>query len=280
MYPGSLSRVLAGRQKLGRLHAEHLAGVLGYDVQHVLEAAGRVEPVPAERPGPPWRHIIDEALAARQITISEFADTAGISRTAVYDVLRGARNLTPLIARHLVEQLDVDLPTLLRAIGVDIVDGLAGQLLLQRWRRGWSRAQLRCMAGTTEVMIAKIEQGVMPRRPDPLLRVCAALGVEVPETGPTPFARALRARLHHKKMTVTQLAQAVGVSPLAAAQWLSGAHPRPQKMAALTAALGDPDQRLLQEWQQHRQQLPRPTGRRADGMPRGWPRTVSGTAGR
>uniref|UniRef100_UPI0034DB2656 helix-turn-helix domain-containing protein n=1 Tax=Paractinoplanes polyasparticus TaxID=2856853 RepID=UPI0034DB2656 len=282
MYPGSLTRLLAGRLTLDRLRADRLAVVLDRDVQEVLVAHRPHTLVPAVRPGPPWRRIVDEALAAHRQSICGFADAIGMSRGAIFDVLRGARGLSPAVARHLVEQLGIDLAALLDAAGIEVPEGLAGRVMVQRWRKGWTQAQLAQQSGSTKAMISKLERSVLPRRADPLLRVCDVLGIEAAEAeamaAPTPFGRAVQERMRRRGMNITQLAAAVGVTRLAAGRWLSGAHPRPQKMAMLVAVLGDPDGRLRCTWQQHRSQLPRPTGRRADGMPRGWRRTAAASA--
>lgn len=282
MYPGSLTRLLAGRVTLDRLRAERLAGALNRDVQEVLAAPRLRTPVPGMRTGPPWRRIVDEALAAHRQSICGLADATGMSRGAFFEVLRGARGLSPAVARHLVEQLGIDLAALLDAAGIEVPDGLAGRVMVQRWRKGWTQAQLAQHCGSTRAMISKLERGVLPRRADPLLRVCDVLGLDAAEAeamaAPTPFGRALQERMRRRGMNITQLAAAVGVTRLAAGRWLSGAHPRPQKMAMLVAVLGDPDGRLRRTWQQHRSQLPRPTGRRADGMPRGWRRTAAASA--
>jgi plasmid maintenance system antidote protein VapI len=123
MYPGSLARLSTGRQKLSQLHAERLAGALSCDVQQVLAAAAQTPTSAPARPGPPWRRLVDEALSAHRQSICGFADAAGISRTAVFDMLRGARRLSPAIARHMVEQLGIDLLVLLTEAGVTVLDG-------------------------------------------------------------------------------------------------------------------------------------------------------------
>jgi transcriptional regulator with XRE-family HTH domain len=256
LFPGGLSGALAGRRKLDRLRAERLAAVLECEVEEVLAASQRLTPSITPRPGPPWRRLVDEALARQQQTICGFADAAGLSRTGVFDVLRGARRLSPAIARGLVVQLGIDLQELLRAAEVDIPAGPGGTLLLQRWSCGWSKAELARRARTTEAMIEQIERGVLPQRPAALLRVAASLGVEATPIGvlSTPFARALNTRMQRRQVNVTELAAAVGVSRGAAAQWLTGTYPRAGALTAITNTLGDPGRHMRLAWQQYQRQ--------------------------
>jgi transcriptional regulator with XRE-family HTH domain len=253
LFPGGLSGVLAGQRRLDRLRAERLAAVLESDVEEVLAAAQRLAPSSTPRPGPSWRRLVDEALARQQQTICGFADAAGLSRTGVFDVLRGARGLSPAMVRCMVKHLGIDLRELLRAAEVDIPAGLGGTLLLQRWSNGWSKSELARRARTSEAMIEQIERGVMPQRPAILLRLAAALGVEVRPPGmlPTPFARALSARMLRRQVNVTELAAATGVSRGSAAQWLTGAHPHARALTAITKVLSDPGRQMHCAWQQH-----------------------------
>jgi transcriptional regulator with XRE-family HTH domain len=197
--------------------------------------------------------LIDEALARQQHTICGFADAAGLGRTGIFDVLRGARPLTPGIARCMVKHLGVDLSELLLAAGVDVPSGLCGTLMLQRWSNGWSKAELARQARTSLATIGQIERGVVPQRRATLLRVAAALGVEVssPYMLPTPFAQALNSRMLQRQVNLTELAAAAEVSRGAAAQWLTGVYPRTRTLAAIIAVLGDPGRRMHRAWQQH-----------------------------
>jgi transcriptional regulator with XRE-family HTH domain/plasmid maintenance system antidote protein VapI len=254
LFPGGLSGVLAGRHKLDRLRADRLAAILGLDVEQVLAASQRLVPSSRPRPGPAWRQLVDEAIAQQQQTIRGFADAAGLSRTGVFDVLRGARRLTPLMACCMVENLGIDLRQLLLAAEVPVPTGLCGILVVQRWSKGWSKAELARRSRTSMATIGQIEQGILPQRPAVLLRIAAALGVEVSDsyTLPTPFARALNSRMLQRQMTLTELAIAIKVSRGAAAKWLAGTHPRARTLTAITAVLGDPDQQMHRAWQQHR----------------------------
>lgn len=53
-----------------------------------------------------------------------------------------------------------------------------------------------------------------------------------------PWARALRQLMARLRLTITEIAYIAGVHPTAAARWLYGSRPRPERWARLQRAFG------------------------------------------